>query len=693
MPDFLLEIGCEELPAGYVLPALGALERAFLEAIEAEALSCKSVRTTATPRRLVFFAEEIPSETPERVVEVPGPPARIALDADGAPTRTAEGFARSQGVGLDALITKDTEKGKYIFARRVLPVKQTLDILSGALGGLIRAIPFPKSMYWKDPAFRFARPIRRILALLGDEVVPFAVNGVQSGRLSGGHPFLAPGPYEVPSADIEKYGGILREAFVIVDRSERRAKILAGVSQALAAHGGELRESALLEEVTDLVEWPEVIEGSFREDYLALPEEVVAAAMMEHQRYFPVRDGSGRMVNRFLTVANRPRQYSDLIREGNERVLAARLYDAHFFWEADCKKPLEDFAAGLSGVVYLAGLGTLSDKVERMKEIAAWAGEAAGLPEHRKTAVEAAALAKADLLTEMVGEFPSLQGVMGRAYALAQGKDPAVAAAIEEHYLPRTLSDRVPETTAGALVALADKADTLAGAFVMGLVPSGSQDPYGLRRASVGVIRIIVELGMRIGLESLLEKAWTLILQTASSAAKGDFNTLLRFVRDRLYQYYLDKGFRHDILRACMAAGFDDLFDFHGRIEAVTALSAEEPWADLVTAVERTCNITKNYTGSAQVDQALLSEHEEQVLYQLLRTEGPRVEELVAARDYREASRVFTRVFAAPLHAFFEEVFVNVDDEKVRSNRLALIKAINSLYSSRIADLSLIVRE
>ncbi len=540
---------------------------------------------------------------------------------------------------------------------------------------------------------RFARPLRSLLALLGTQVVPFEVDGLESGRLTWGHPFLAAGPFEIERADLALLESTLESAFVVADRGRRRAHILAEIERALSAHGSELAELDLLEEVTDLVEWPELLEGSFDEKFLELPEEVVTAAMMEHQRYFPVRDSRRRLVNRFLTVANRPAEYCEAIREGNERVLRARLVDATFFWEVDRAKPLEEFAGGLSGVVYLAGLGTVADKVERMKALAAWAADAAGKPEYQAAAVEAAALSKADLLTEMVFEFTSLQGVMGRAYALAQGKPPEVARAIEEHYMPRTLSSDLPTTETGKLAALADKADTLAGAFVMGLLPSGSQDPYGLRRAAVGIVRIIVEGGVAVPLEGLLKEAWSLASKSAAAGPKAGFEALVAFVRDRLYSFYLERGYRYDVLNAVLAPGFDDLPDFARRLDVVAALSREPLWADLVTSVERTFNITKSFTAEVEPEVSLLEAGEEKELFELDYSKAPWIGQLVSEGDYDAASRAYVETFAAPLHAFFDAVYVNVEDVRVRQNRLALIRAINRLYSTRIADLSEIVTE
>jgi len=693
MPDFLLELGTEEIPAGYIAPALEAFEVSFRRSLEDAGLGYEGFAATATPRRLIFFAKGLPAGQREREAEVAGPPARIAFDAAGKPTRAAEGFARAQGVGPEALVRKMTDKGEYLFARKRLPARSTRDVLAAVLPELVRGIPFPKSMYWRGVTFRFARPLRRVLALLGDEVVEFEVNGVKSSRLTAGHPFLAPGPFEVATADLGLLEKTLHEAFVLADRKARRAKILSEVEGALAAHGSKLEEWELLEEVTDLVEWPELVEGSFSEDYLILPEEVAAAAMMEHQRYFPVRDGNGRLVNRFLTISNRPKEFSEGIREGNERVLAARLNDARFFWNADLKRPLEKLAEGLSSVTYLAGLGTVADKVERMKRLVSFEAGATGLGQYERAAVEAAGLSKADLLTEMVFEFPALQGVMGRAYALAQGRDRSVAMAIEEHYLPRTLSGKLPETVPGKLVAIADKADTLAGAFVMGLVPSGSQDPYGLRRASVGIVRIATDGRLHLKVSELFAKAWQLASAAAGGGAKAKLDDLTAFFRERIYQYYLDRGARHDILRACLAPGFDDLVDFAARLDAVTALSKEPFWPELVTAVERTYNITKGYDGPEKVDASLLAEKEERVLWDLFTAKGPQITRLFSSGDYLAASRAYLETFGQALHTFFDKVFVNVEDERVRSNRLALVKGINRLYSTRAADLALVVQE
>jgi glycyl-tRNA synthetase beta chain len=717
MPDFLLEIGCEEIPASYIAPACEAFKDSLKKALGAEGLAFETVVSTATPRRLIFFGKGLPAETKEREEIKSGPPIDRVIGPDSGPTSTALGFAKSQGVPVtsiefplksgkttnyytfEVLVRMDAEfqearkTNARATVRRPVPPKSSAAVLAAMLPKLIASIPFPKSMYWKDPAFRFARPLRRILALFGSEVIPFEVNGIKSGRATVGHPFLASKSIDIERADLDLLKARLRDARVIADRDERRSRILEQVESALAAHGSKLAEWDLLEEVTDLVEWPEILEGSFDRAYLGLPEEVVATAMMEHQRYFPVRDASGKLVNRFLTISNRPKEYRDSIREGNERVLAARLNDARFFWESDVKTPLEKVAEGLSSVMYLAGLGTVARKVERMKKLAAWAADAAGLANDKSAAVEAASLSKADLLTEMVFEFPSLQGVMGRAYALAQSKPAEVAYAIEEHYLPRTLSGDLPKTLPGKLAAVSDKADTLAGAFVMGLVPSGSQDPYGLRRASIGVVRIIVEGQIRLNLRKLLKEAWDLASGDAREAPKVSFDDLLAFVRERIYQYYLDRGARHDILRACLASGFDDVADLAARLDALAALSKEESWGSLVTAVERTSNITKGYAGPDDVDGKLATEKEEKVLFDLYASHAAAVDKLIAARDYAAASRRYLEVFGEPLHTFFDKVFVNVDDIKIRNNRLALIRKINRLYSARIADLTHIVQE
>ncbi len=704
MRDFLLEIGCEEIPASYLAPASAALAEAMKKALaEARLLKKGTVplepsgglspfSALYTPRRIALFIPGLPDAQEDFTELVQGPSKKIAFDAEGKPTKAGAGFARGQGVPVESLTVQETKSGPYVFAKKTVKGRATAEVLAEALPGIILKLPFPKSMHWAGTAVTFARPIRSILALLGDAVVPFSIGAVTSGRKVYGHPFLAPAAVEIARADAELYKGALRKAFVLADVDERREAIRAQIEKVLAAHGAALSEFDLLEEVTNLVEFPQAVEGTFPEHYLEVPAEVVEAAMMEHQRYFPVRAASGKLLNRFVTVSNRPAASADMIREGNERVLNARLSDAQFFWREDRKKPLESYGQKLAGVTFQEKLGSYAERTRRIGELGLFIAEALGADEATKARVaRAAALSKADLVTQMVFEFTSLQGVVGREYAKADGEDPEVAEAIAEHYRPRSVKDDIPKTLTGRILALADKFDSLVGCFAAGLAPTGNQDPYALRRQTVGIIRIIVTSEFVLPLGAVIAKAKSLLPPGLSETTVAE-KSVLEFIQDRLYYYYLD-SYSHDIVRAALKPGFDDLLDLSRRLESLDELSGTHDWHKLVTAVERTHNITREFAGTGEVDEILLSAPEERELWKLYRDHVREITTLIDERRYPEACKLYEQTFTVPLHVFFEKVFVNVDDLQVRANRLTLLKKINGLFADRVADLSQILIE
>ncbi len=692
MRDFLLEIGCEEIPAGYLAPASAALAETATKALADARLTAGEPRTLYTPRRIALFVPAIAEAGEDFTHLVQGPSKKIAFDASGKPTKAAAGFARGQGVPVESLFVEETKSGPYVFAKKTVKGRATADVLAEALPGIILKLPFPKSMHWADPNVTFARPIRSVLALLGDAVVPFAVGAVKSGRAVFGHPFLAPGAIDLARADLALYRDALRKAFVVADVDERREMTRAQIEKLLAAHGSALAEFDLLDEVTNLVEYPQAVEGSFPEHYLEVPAEVVEAAMMEHQRYFPVRDVSGKLLNRFITVSNRPAKYAETIKEGNERVLNARLSDAQFFLREDRKNPLEAFVPKLAGVTFQDKLGSYADRSRRIGELGLFIADALGADAAAKKRVaRAAELCKADLVTQMVFEFTSLQGVVGREYAKADGEDPEVAEAIAEHYRPRSVKDDIPATTTGRILALADKFDALAGCFAAGLAPTGNQDPYALRRQTVGIIRIIVTSEFVLSLKDVLAKAKSLLPANLPDLAKAE-ESVLAFVQDRLYYYYLDR-YTHDIIRAALKPSFDDLLDLSRRLESLDELAGTHDWHKLVTAVERTHNITRDFTATGDVDEIYLSAPEERELYRLYKANREAITRLIDERRYNEVCRLYEQTFTVPLHVFFEKVFVNVEDPAVRTNRLTLLKSINRLFADRVADLSQILIE
>jgi glycyl-tRNA synthetase beta chain len=722
MPNFLLEIGTEEIPASYLAPAAEAVAESARAALADARLRCGGAQVLYTPRRITLFITDLPARQDDFAQSVQGPSAKIAFDPSNKPTRAAVGFAKGQGVGVESLEVRQTKSGPYVFANKIIRGKLTAEVLAETLPGMIAGLPFPKSMHWTDPKFTFARPIRSVLALLDADVVKFAVNGVASGRKVCGHPFLAPAAVEIPRADLEDYRNRLRVAFVIVDVEERREMIRREIEALLDAHGSTLDEFELLDEVANLVEFPHAVEGAFPERYLKIAKEIVEAAMMEHQRYFPVRDASGRLLNRFITVSNRPADHDAGIREGNERVLNARLSDAEFFWHEDRKHTLESFASRLSGVTFQAKLGSYADRVKRISDLGVFiadqltasqvAGRKSQVLENDQTAgsvvlpstcdlgpltcdavrsrvTSAAALCKADLVTQMVGEFPGLQGIVGREYARADGVDAEVAESIAEHYMPKSAGGALPETLTGRILALADKFDTVVGCFAAGLAPTGNQDPYALRRQTQGIVRIVISGELVLSLGKVLAKADSLLPAGLRRASLVDEVT--EFVQDRLYYYFLETGVPHDIIRAVLKPGFDDLLDFSRRLESLGALAGTHDWHKLVTAVERTHNITRDFTPTRDVDETRLAADEEKELYRLYRDSRDRIASLIAEHNYPEVCDLYESTFAVPLHVFFEKVFVNVEDEEVRANRLTLLKQINRLFADRVADLSQIL--
>jgi len=691
MPDLLYEIGVEELPAGYIGPALAQLRDAVGREFDDARLARGEVRVTGTPRRLVLAVAHVAERQPDAEQDVSGPPVKAAFDADGNPTKAALGFAKSQGVEVGAIEQRETPRGTYCFVRKSVVGRPAAEIVAEALPRITAALSFPKSMLWPGGERPFARPVRRLLALLGGDVIPFELFGLRTGRTTEGHPILAPGPIEIQDADFDSYEARLRNHFVIVDIEERRDFIRTEIAAALQPFGGPFHEEGLLDEVTNLAQYPSVTLGAFRSEYLAVPAAVVEAAMMEHQRYFPVRTADGKLCPNFLVVSDRGPAPSDLVRAGNEQVLEARLADAQFFDRQDRKVALADRVPGLSGVAFLKGLGTYAEKTERLEKLARAVSEALGLDARTADhAARAARLCKADLLTEMVGEFPKLQGTVGSVYALRDGEPEPVARAIAEHYLPRSADGELPATPAGRALSLTEKLDNLTSCFALGLVPTGSADPYALRRQGQAALRIVEESESHPDLDALIRGALAL-LPEPRRAATDAVEKLMGFLRDRVRQMALDRGAPHDLIHAALAVGIRDVRDFWLRLDALRSLARDDGWQRLVIAVERTSNITRDAPEGREVDPALFQEPLEKELWSLFESNQGEVRRLQGERRYADASRRYAEVFSATLHQFFEDVFVNVDDETVRANRLQLLLRVNRLYTDRIADLSRIV--
>ena len=553
--DAVLEIGVEELPARFMRQALADAREYMVAALACARLEVSEVRSCGTPRRIIVQLRAVAARQSDLVREVRGPAARAAFDSEGRPTKAALGFARSAGAAVESLVTRPTPQGDYVYATVTEVGRPAGAVLAELFPQMIAAMSFPKSMRWGSHDFRFARPIRWILALLGEEVIAFDTHAVSSGRTTYGHRTLAPGARQILSA--EEYLPRLRELGVMTDPEERAESIREQAKSLASSIGGQaVIDPELLEEVTFLVEWPRAFVGRFAQEYLDLPEACVITPMKDHQRYFPVREPGGSLMPVFIGVANCGDDAVDVIRAGNEKVLAARLADARFFFEEDMKRPLADRVADLRGVVFQERLGTMYEKAVRIGRLASEL--LLGAPE-AALAERTALLAKTDLVTSVVREFTELQGVMGREYALRHGEDSTVAEAIFEHYLPRFAGDALPASPLGAALSVADKIDTLAGYFLIGLVPSGSADPYALRRQAAGAVSVHAEWRFALGIDSLAARAVGLFASAGVAedpARQGQVvEDVMGFIRARLKASLEEAGHRHDIADAVLAAG------------------------------------------------------------------------------------------------------------------------------------------
>ncbi|MCS7236583.1 MAG: glycine--tRNA ligase subunit beta [Armatimonadota bacterium] len=691
MPSLLLEVGTEELPARFVEPARRQLERLLQAELVRERLVPASVRTWATPRRLAALATGLPDRQPDTVREVRGPAAPAAFDPEGRPTAAAVGFARSQGVPVESLERRSTPAGEYVFARRVEPGRDALDVLQEVLPRVVASLSFPKTMRWAGYDLRFARPIRWVVALLDDQVVPFELAGVRSGRRTYGHRQLSPGPHELRHA--VEYEEVTRKAFVLADREARRAEVVLQVQRCAQEAGGEPDLAPdLVDEVTDLVEWPTAFLGRFDARFVAgedgLPEPVLVTVMRHHQRYFPVRS-SGGLINAFVGVRNGDHEGLDAVREGNEWVLRARLVDAAFFYREDRKHPLEHWAERLASVTFHEKLGSMREKVDRLVRLCRWLAQHARLdPVWADSLARAARLCKADLVTHMVGEFPELQGTVGAIYARMDGESQEVCEAIEQHYRPRGAGDELPGSPLGALLALADRADTLAGFLGVGIVPTGSADPYGLRRTASGLLDILHDRrqAFSLGLAALVQEALAGYGDRPEFA--GARERVADFLRDRVRAWMLEHGFAHDVVEAALAVypGVPDFLDAVARADALQEFRTRPEFAAAYEAFDRAYRIWDKHTAHPPSPLEGAAEH---ALGQAVRASRQELDVLLQVRAYLEALRRLAAL-QGPVGRLFDEVLVNDPDPQVRARRHGLLGQVVGLFW-RVAHLEHLV--
>ena len=712
MPDFLLEIGCEEIPARMIDAASLELRERVHKLLEREhLLPAGSVSSLDSPRRLAVLAAGIPMAQPDVTEQVNGPPTKAAFK-DGKPTAAADAFARKAGVDVSQLKTVTTPKGEYLTAEITKKGRSAVEVLSQYLPKEINSIYWPKNMYWRQPSEKFVRPVRWLVALLDREVLPLEFDGIRAGNESRGHRILAPGAVHIPSAG-SAYVEALRSAKVL-SRAEREQRIRKELDAATRTiQGARWREDkVLLDTVVNLTEFPSAIIGGFDHEFLELPEEVLVTVMRDHQKYFAIENPNGRLLPHFLAVLNIDGDPRGIIRHGHERVLRARFNDARFFWKTDQKHPLRERISWLKNVTFQKDLGSYYDKTKRVRRLCSWLCESirqGGVAVRPGIVHKAASLAKTDLTTELVKEFTELQGIIGGLYASVQELDPdlpdntrqLIAQTIYDQYRPQSTEDSVPRSLEGAVLSIADKADSIAGMFALGLQPTGSKDPFALRRQANGIVKTIAEKKLPLGLNQLFADAREAY---SGSAAERKFShavdypsTLQTFFRERLEFYLRDVlGFKYDVVNAVLAAGCDNVVDAVARAKAVTKVRPSTDFESIAVAFKRIKNILRQAgeTGkrvAPAVDSMKLQDDAERELASQIPRVAEAVETFSAQNDYEHALIEISKLRPV-VDRFFDKVMVMVEDEQIRANRLALLQTLLANFST-VADFSEIVTE
>jgi len=711
MPDFLLEIGCEEIPARMIDAASLELHERVHKLLERERLSARAISSFDSPRRLAVLASGIPVAQPDVTEQITGPSASVAF-RDGQATPAAHAFARKAGVEVSQLEGVTTSKGEYLAAKITRRGRSAAEILSDLLAKEIHSIYWPKNMYWRKPSEKFVRPVRWLVAMLDGKVIPLEFDGIRAGNQSRGHRLLAEGPILIPSAS-SAYVDALRAAKVL-GRGERERQIrkaLDAVTRNIP--GARWREDkALLDTVVNLTEFPSAVLGGFDQEFLELPEEVLVTVMRDHQKYFAVEDAGGKLLPHFLAILNTDGDPRGVIRHGHERVLRARFNDARFFWQTDQKHPLRERTAWLEHVIFQKDLGSYYEKTKRVQRLCSWICETirqSGMQVRPGIVHKAASLAKTDLTTELVKEFTELQGIVGGLYARVQELDPdlpdrtrqLIAQAIYDQYKPESMEDSVPRTVEGAVLSIADKADSIAGMFALGLQPTGSKDPFALRRQANGIVKIVAEKKLPLGLTQLFADAREVYRGSpAERRFSGDCdypNLLQTFFRERLEFYLRDAlGFKYDVVNAVLASGFDDVVDAIARIDAVKSVLHMPEFLAISAACKRMRNILKQAEAkgippAGKFEYLPESSLEEKNLAAYVEVNAPRVETYRQKKEYEQAL-ILLSTAREQVDSFFDRVMVMVDDERIRANRLALVQTLLREFST-IADFSEIVTE
>ena len=688
MNTLLLEIGSEEIPAGYIQPALDALSSNLSLKLADARLEPGEAKVFATPRRLAILISDIAGKQTSMTTDLIGPPEKVGMKEDGTPTVAAEKFAEKAGVSVDSLKVKETGKGRYLYAQISEVGLDTTEVLKNILPEVIQAVPFPKTMRWSDFSLYYTRPIHWIIALFGDRVVEFELENIKSDRFTCGHRFKSTGKIEIGHPD--QYVDKLRDAFVWVDLTERKQGVLEGIEKAAAKMGGRiLSDPELVDTVTNLIEYPEAVAGSFETKYLKLPAEILITAMREHQKYFAVIDEQEKLMPGFIAVNNTPARDMDLVATGHERVLRARLADAEFFYESDLQVPAETRVERLKGVLFQARLGTMYEKMERITRLAGYlADRVDDNPEFKEWVMKTGRLCKSDLVSHVVGEFPKLQGVMGKVYAAVDNEPVEVSSAIEEHYRPTHSGGMLPDSKTGAVVAIADKIDSICGCFSVGLLPTGAADPYALRRQGIGIVQIILDKGFSFSLKELIEKSTGLFVDKATEEIPVTVDRVYSFLQNRMSGMLLEEGFSKDVIASVISVSADNVPNLRSRAKALHSLKAEPDFEPLAVAFKRVVNIIKkaeDFDGAA-VDPTLFESESESKLLSVLEGVEKKVDGELAKGSFDQALKDMA-VLRGPVDKLFDDVLVMAEDDRIRKNRLALLKRIADLFE-KVADFS-----
>ncbi len=685
--ELLLEIGTEEIPSDYLENGLKELRNLADSQLKNNRIEIgEPLETYGTPRRLVLIGKAVQDKQADTVQEITGPPKAAAFDDKGTPTKAALGFAKKQGVSVEDLGLLETPKGEYLFVKRSIPGRPTAEVLSELFPRLLADLPWPKSMRWGSQGFPFVRPIHWIIALYNGSVVPFEVAGIRSGNTTAGHRFMAPGT--MPVTGLGDYLAKLEKHCVLLDQNVRARKVEEVVAkEAAGVSGAAIKDEELVSTVANMVEYPSAVCGSFDKAFLAIPSPVLITAMKKHQKYFALQDGQGRLMPNFVAINNTVARDESVVRKGHEKVLRARLSDASFFFKEDRKKPLQGRLEDLKGVIYQAQLGTSYAKVQRFTSLAEFLAEKAA-PAKLEIVRLAAGLCKCDLVTQMVTEFPTLQGVMGMEYARLDGHPEEACLAVHEHYLPARAGDELPGSVPGAIVSVADRMDTISGFFAIGMEPTGAADPFALRRHALAVIRILESRDWDISLTEIIGKALSILAKEISFDAPGVLSKILDFFRERYRQMMLRSDYGYGLVEAAIAVDFDRINQLRSRLDQLQRFVKEFPgFESFVLTSKRISNILKNQEDPMRVQQTLFKEPCEAKLWETYQAVKRPIEELLEKKKTYEALQHMATL-KGPVDAFFEGVeILTKESADLKNNRVGMLQELSRLFL-KVADFS-----